>query len=433
MAVTATQAPADEQAGNPSIVVQRQITRFLEKGTLVLPKDYSAENALKQAWLALQEVKDKDQRSVIVNGQVNTQVVTYASVINALTDMVVQGLSVGKKQCYLIVYGNQLTCQRSYFGDEMLAMRVSDIPLEPYSQVIYEGDSFDFGFMKGKKVVVNHVSSLKNQNNKVVGAYHGFLNEKTGEDLGCVIMTYEEIQKSWSKSKTYRPAGEGGPGSATPHNQFTGEMCIRTVTRKDCKKIINSSTDEMLLNSIRRQDIEEAEAEMAELVDAKANKGMITMPPMVAPVLEAGQAPVDLSGTHERETETVSAPVSPAAPAAQAAPVTQHTQEEEPPVETPPAAQEQAEAPKAAIPPKKREPEGTTSAPGEPIQTSPPEGAPKLLLSQAQHMAVSDRLSALPGAPSVTEFVAECRQAGITTFAEVEAKLSQMESDEAGY
>ncbi len=427
MAVTATQAPADEQAGNPSIVVQRQITRFLEKGTLVLPKDYSAENALKQAWLALQEVEDKDKRKVIVNGQVNTAVVTYASVVNALTDMVVQALSVAKKQCYLIVYGNQLTCQRSYFGDEMLAMRVSEIPLDPYSQVIYEGDTFEFSFMKGKKMVTNHVSSLANQNNKIVGAYHGFLNEQTGEDLGAVIMTFEEIEKSWSKSKTYRAPGAGGPGSNTPHNQFTGEMCIRTVTRKRCKPVINSSTDAMLLQAIRRQDIEEAEAEMAAIVDEKANKGMITMPPMVAPVLEAGQAPVDLSGTHEREMEPARAPVSPAAPAAQSAPVTEETQEEESP-----AAQETVEAPaeepKAAIPVKKRE-----TAAAEPAVETPPVEPPKLMLSQQQHMDLSDRLSALPGAPSPTEFVAECRQIGITTWAQVEAKIEALESDAAGY
>lgn len=258
-----TPAVATESA-NPTVRVQQMIHGFMEKRTLHLPADYSAENALKQAWLVLQTVQDKDQRPAL-------QVCTQPSVINALLDMVVQGLNPAKKQCYFIVYGNGLVCQRSYFGDIALAQRVMP-GIEPYYGVIYEGDGFEMEIIRGR-THVKHTTQLDNQGKSIKGAYCGIISAD-GEDLGCEVMTFAQIQQSWGKSKTYKPKGDSGP-----HHEFPDQMSLRTVIRRRLKPIINSANDALLLESIRRQEMDQAEAEMADEVAECGNGQIITVQP----------------------------------------------------------------------------------------------------------------------------------------------------------
>ena len=120
-------APAQQPQQNLSIVqkdvvdtVLSKIKDFEEAGELKLPTNYSAANALKSAWLILQETKDRNDKPALV-------VCTKESVANALLDMVVQGLSPMKKQCYFIVYGSKLTLQRSYLGTLAIAKRVGGV------------------------------------------------------------------------------------------------------------------------------------------------------------------------------------------------------------------------------------------------------------------------------------------------------------------
>lgn len=96
--------------------VLAKITKFEETGELVLPSNYSAANALKSAWLILQETVDRNNRPAL-------EVCSKESVANALLDMVVQGLSPIKKQCYFIVYGTKLQLMRSYLGTLAVAKR----------------------------------------------------------------------------------------------------------------------------------------------------------------------------------------------------------------------------------------------------------------------------------------------------------------------
>lgn len=238
-----------DEPKNPTVVVGQMIQSFMQKGTLRLPRDYSPENALKSAWLALQEI--------------NVAPATKESVVNALLDMVVQGLNPAKKQCYFILYGNKLACQRSYFGDQALAERVRP-GIEVYSAVVWKGDEFEFDVVRGRTVVSKHRSTLAHQGGEIVAAYCGIVETSTGEDLGAVIMTMDQIRKSWSMSKTF---GKGD----TPHAKFPDQMALRTVVRRRCKAIINSSSDALLLESVRRQDEDAIEAEVAEDAAQHAN------------------------------------------------------------------------------------------------------------------------------------------------------------------
>lgn len=268
------EASAAIQNREPNVVVKvgQQVRDFVEKGTLLLPADYSPQNALKAAWLRLQEVKDRDGKAAL-------QVCSESSIYNALLDMIVQGLNPAKQQCYFIVYGTALTCQRSYFGDMAIVQERVMPGSRVYSNVVYKDDALELGFDHGRQVVRRHDASIDNVNAKeIIAAYAGIIS-KQGEDLGVVVMTWEQIQKSWSKSKTYKPGG------ATPHTEFPDQMALRTVIRRRVKPVINASTDAMLVDAVRRQDEANAEAEIDAEAEELANAEALE--PSSAPALAA--------------------------------------------------------------------------------------------------------------------------------------------------
>ena len=85
-------------------IVTARVREFQNKGELYFPSNYVPENALKSAWLTIQETEDKNRKPAL-------EVCTKESIANALLSMVIQGLNPDKKQCYFIVYGNKLQLQ----------------------------------------------------------------------------------------------------------------------------------------------------------------------------------------------------------------------------------------------------------------------------------------------------------------------------------
>lgn len=273
-------AIAPAEPSNPTVIVGKQIRNMIEKQTLHLPTDYSAENALKSAWLKLSAT--------------DISKCSKESVVNALMSMVIQGLNVDKNQCYLIPYGNQLQCQRSYFGDQALALRLNP-GIEFYDGVVYEGDEFTIEIIRGKKFIVKHVTDLLNQDKGIKGAYCGYVNQH-GEDMGAVIMTMAEIKQSWQQSKSMN--------NTSPHAKFPAEMAKRTVIRKRCKNLINSSSDVILMEAIRASDNDIVDAEMAAEIALEANAGPVVEIAPAAPV--EAPAPV-IEVPEEAPKETVHA------------------------------------------------------------------------------------------------------------------------------
>jgi recombination protein RecT len=261
LAASKREAPITDQ-------VLAQINKMLDGGRLTLPNDYSVGNALASAWLMLQDVQATGQKNIIVNGQ-PTGVVTTRSIANALTDMVTQGLNPAKKQCYFIVYGDKLTHQRSYFGDMALAERLMPGITFDYD-VVRDGDDVTVAKERTKssfvEMVQKHVKKLFG-NGDILGAYCGVF-DKDGEPLGYTVFPMARIQKSWTKSKTVNF------DNAT-HKIYTDEMCLRTVIRHRCKSIINSSSDELLMEAIRRSESESVESEVAEESAQFANQDVI--------------------------------------------------------------------------------------------------------------------------------------------------------------
>lgn len=239
--------------------VTKSIMAYVERGTLHLPANYSVENALKSAWLYLTQAVDKDKRPLL-------KVCTRASVVNALMQYAIQGLNTDKKQAYFIAYGQVCTMQRSYFGDQAVAMRVKP-GINFYYQVIHEGDVVKLNTFQGKTTVVVHEREFDNLDSPIKGAYAGVVTDD-GEDLGAEVMTIADIEKSWSMSPIYNPEKPNPNGT---HAKFDKEMALRTVIRKRCKPIFNTSDDAELLASIKGNAVDGASAEMDAEVAEYAN------------------------------------------------------------------------------------------------------------------------------------------------------------------
>lgn len=260
-----------EIAKNPKQELKRQILdgsmtqiqQFIAQGKLHVPPDYSPENAIQSAWLALQDIVDKDKNPAL-------SVCTTPSIIHALRTMVIQGLDPAKKHCYLIVYGNQLQCQRSYFGDMVLAKRAKP-GIEFYYAVVRDGDEIETEMDRGR-LSVKHKTKFANADNPIIGAYCGYTDEN-GVDQGAVVMTIKDIKKSWSQSKTYKPDAE-----YVTHNKFPAEMALRTVIRKCCKPIINASNDALLMAAIAESEMDAVDAEFRETHDEYANAEPVPTP-----------------------------------------------------------------------------------------------------------------------------------------------------------
>ncbi len=244
-----------------------------------IPGNYSVENALKSAWLMLQETSDR-------NGKKALQVCTSESVANSMLDMVLQGLSVAKKQGYFIVYGNQLQFQRSYFGTTALAMRTGLIKTIPVANVIYEGDEFVYRISPdtGNIVIVKHEQKLDNIDNGKIKAAYAIVQLSNGETR-VTIMTKAQIEKAWNQGAT--------KGKSPAHQNFAEEMSKKTVIGRACKMIINSADDGWLYEGYRDEFDRTASERRDAEIESLANKEEFNEAEEVVDTEQAQEKPQD--------------------------------------------------------------------------------------------------------------------------------------------
>lgn len=239
-----TTAAQPQQQPKNLPLMQKDITDYVmlrvkdleEAGGLVFPKNYSAANQIKAAWFVLQETKDR-------NGRPALEVCNKNTVANAVLDMVIQGLSVSKKQGYFIVYGDKLEFQRSYFGTVALAKQCG-MQGNPVANIIYEGDDFQYGIDTdtGLTSILKHEQKFENIDiSKIKGAYAIVKTPDGGKQV--TIMTIAQIRSAWGQGAT--------KGSSPAHKNFSDEMAKKTVIGRACKMIINSSDDAYLFDGKR--------------------------------------------------------------------------------------------------------------------------------------------------------------------------------------
>lgn len=211
--------------------VGRRVSQMEQEG-LALPKNYNYQNALKSAFFELDKVRGIER-------------CTQASIANALLNMITQGLSPAKTQCYFIAYGNELQMQRSYFGTVAALKRLEDVE-KISAEVIHEGDVFEIGANAEMETIVKTFEpKFENQDKPLIGAFA--MIKKTDGTVSFTIMTKKEIDQSWRQSRNK---------TNMVQQNFSQEMAKRTVLNRAAKMFINTSDDSDLLSGAINQTTE---------------------------------------------------------------------------------------------------------------------------------------------------------------------------------
>lgn len=231
--------------------IQRDITdqvstkvESLTKGGLALPKNYNYQNALKSAFFALNKVETRDKKPAL-------QVCSRDSIANALLDMVTQGLTPAKTQCYFIAYGREIQLQRSYFGTITVLKSLDDIK-DIYADVVHEDDKFEIAAEEGRMLIKDFEPKFQNLDKPLVGAF-AVVERVDGQKI-YTIMTKKQIDNSWSQAKTDKV-----------QKKFPEEMAKRTVLDRAAKMFVNTSDDSNLdFDAIQRTTDNEFEDDSTE-------------------------------------------------------------------------------------------------------------------------------------------------------------------------
>jgi recombination protein RecT len=207
--------------------VLNKIKIFQESGDLKIHKDYHPENALKSAYLILSQQKDAAKKPVLES-------CSKESIANALLEMVTQGLSPMRKQCYFIPYAGKLEFQRSYNG-AMAIVKRDAWAKSIVAQAVYAKDKFSFSVdaPTGIKTITKHEQSLESIDSEVVGAYCIITFQDDSKHVE--IMTIDQIKAAWAQRK--------GEPMSPAHKKFSDEMAKKTVINRACKPFINTISD----------------------------------------------------------------------------------------------------------------------------------------------------------------------------------------------
>lgn len=280
---TNTTALAPKASEKTVDAIINRVNDFVSTGDIKLPPNYIPENAVRSAWLVLQEVTDRNGKPVL-------EVCTKESVANAFLGMVLKGLSVVKGQGYFIPYGNKLEFSESYIGTIAIAKRDAGV-IDVKAQVIYKNDVFEYetDIQTGRMKITKHVPKFENVSmGNILGAYA--IATLADGTFDTEIMTKEQIEKSWQQGAT--------KGQSPAHKNFPDEMSKKTVINRLLKLRIGSSNDEALFSDNEDQQM----ASVRQEVKDNANKQAISFDEVV--VMEEEKSPT-------QEPEKESKPIKP--------------------------------------------------------------------------------------------------------------------------
>ena len=246
------------------------------------PQNYSYQNALKSAYLILQETYDRDKKPVL-------QSCSKESVANALLDMVIQGLSPAKKQCYFIAYGGKLQLQRSYFGTTAIVKRLAGVK-DVFSNVIYEKDDFayEIDLDTGTKRIVKHEQSFENIDPTAIKGAYAVIVKQDGTKY-VEVMNMKQIRAAWNQGQT--------KGSSGAHTNFSDQMAMKSVINRAAKMFINTSDDsDLLIEAFQQSDEDERPllgTDAREQITYNANTETMSFEPEVEDLEPVAQLAMD--------------------------------------------------------------------------------------------------------------------------------------------
>lgn len=232
------------------IKVMERISALQDAG-MVLPEGYNASNAIKYAWLVIQDTKTKTGQPVI-------DACTPPSIANALLSMVLRGETLLNAYGYFIAYGDQLTYSEDYRGKMMRAIRDTSIA-DVTAQVIYEKDKFVYTVdRKGQYQLVEHQSALENIDlNSIKGAY-AIVTYEDGSEM-MTVMTMDQVKKAWAMG--------AGNGNTKAHQQFPDEMAKKTVIQRAVKYDLGKASEQLKALGLESDEEDEPNDELKKIRD----------------------------------------------------------------------------------------------------------------------------------------------------------------------
>ena len=239
--------------------VQKRIAEMQNSGSIELPNNYSVSNALKSAYLVLQETQTRDKKPVL-------QACTQESIANSLLDMATQGLNPSKEQCYFIAYGNKLTMSRSYLGTIALTKRINGVK-DVKGYAVYKGDKFELGFdiLTGRQKILEFCPGLNRDSKNLIGAFALILGDN--EILHTEYMDINQIHNAWNQGSM--------KGNSGAHKNFADQMAIKTVINRACKYYVSTSDDSDKIAEFMNKTIEDTDRELEEEKKEFANKEVV--------------------------------------------------------------------------------------------------------------------------------------------------------------
>lgn len=239
--------------------VQKRIAEMQNSGSIELPNNYSVGNALKSAYLILQETQTSGKKPVL-------QACTQESIANSLLDMATQGLNPSKDQCYFIAYGNKLTMERGYLGTIALTKRIKGVK-DVKGYAVYKDDKFELGFdiLTGKQKILEFCPGLNRDPKNLVGAFALILGDN--EILHTEYMDINQIHKAWEQGSM--------KGNSGAHKNFPDQMAIKTVINRACKYYVSTSDDSDKIAEFMNKSVEDTDRELEEEKKEFANKEVI--------------------------------------------------------------------------------------------------------------------------------------------------------------
>lgn len=239
--------------------VQKRIAEMQNSGSIELPNNYSVGNALKSAYLILQETQTSGKKPVL-------QACTQESIANSLLDMATQGLNPSKDQCYFIAYGNKLTMERGYLGTIALTKRIKGVK-DVKGYAVYKDDKFELGFdiLTGKQKILEFCPGLNRDPKNLVGAFALILGDN--EILHTEYMDINQIHKAWEQGSM--------KGNSGAHKNFPDQMAIKTVINRACKFYVSTSDDSDKIAEFMSKSVEDTDRELEEDKKEFANKEVV--------------------------------------------------------------------------------------------------------------------------------------------------------------
>lgn len=238
-----------------------QVTQMIEAGMLIIPNDYSVENALRHAWFRIQET----QGNKGANYKPALEICTGESIALSLLKMCTDGLTPAKNQCGFLVRKKgdnyELNYMKEYQGNIALAKRYSGVTRVD-AQVVYEGEKYEAYVSDGIKSVIHEPSMEHIDFDKIKGAYC-VITEKDGTKQ-TVEMSFSQIKQAWAMGAMN--------GLGDVHKNFADQMCLKSVINRACKPYINSSSDAAILPEGGRKGLAPTEQKQTIAIEDKPEK-----------------------------------------------------------------------------------------------------------------------------------------------------------------